>query len=82
MSVVYSCLVEQHDLRLVLLAVLVCGLGTFTAMNLLSRAQHGLERSGFVWLGTAALVPCPPGISQHSLSLSLSLSVSLSRGAH
>ncbi|MGF1608186.1 MAG: EAL domain-containing protein [Kiloniellales bacterium] len=55
MSVVYSCLVEQHDLRLVLLAVVICGFATFTAINLLGRARVSVKSYRYLWLATAAV---------------------------
>jgi len=54
-SVVYSCLVEQHDLRLVLLAVVICGFATFTAINLLGRAKVSEGYFRYAWLATAAV---------------------------
>src|SRR3954453_20449409 len=51
---VYTCIVQEHDLRLVVLAALVCTLASFTAINLVHhvRKSDGLMRR--VWLGIAA----------------------------
>ncbi|MEA2984017.1 MAG: hypothetical protein QOD94_271, partial [Alphaproteobacteria bacterium] len=55
MLTVYDCIVEQHDLRLVALAALVCGLASITAINLLNhvRRTSGVMRS--IWLCVAAM---------------------------
>lgn len=52
---VYSCLVYEHDLRLVVLAGLICLLASFTAINLL---HHVLRTQGImrpVWLWVSAM---------------------------
>ena len=54
MLTVYNCLVNEHDLRLVVLAGLVCTLASFSAINLL---HHVLRTEGtlrMVWLWVAA----------------------------
>jgi diguanylate cyclase (GGDEF)-like protein/PAS domain S-box-containing protein len=51
---VVGCLVNEHDLRLVGLAAVICSLASFTAINLL---HHVLKTKGYlrtVWLGVAA----------------------------
>ena len=45
---VLSCLTEQHDYRLVLLAVLICAVTTFTAFQVYSSAR---QSEGLKWLG-------------------------------
>lgn len=54
MLVVYNCLVYQHDLRLVALAVIICAIASFTAINVLRHVQatHGAMR--YLWLAVAA----------------------------
>ena len=54
MLTVYTCLVYEHDLRLVALAGIICAIASFTAVNLLhhvTRTQGVLRR---VWLYVAA----------------------------
>jgi NO-binding membrane sensor protein with MHYT domain/signal transduction histidine kinase len=53
---VYGCITEQHDLRLVFVAGMICLFACFTAFSLAERAQtaKGLVRHG--WLAAAALV--------------------------
>jgi signal transduction histidine kinase len=54
---VYDCVVEGHDLRLVLLAVSICLVACFSAFGLLNRVRHpGAERARPGWLVAAALV--------------------------
>ena len=55
MLTVYNCLVNEHDLRLVALAALICALASVTAVHLL---KHVLKTSGImrtVWLSVAAM---------------------------
>ncbi|MBV9734267.1 MAG: EAL domain-containing protein [Acidisphaera sp.] len=51
---ILGCLVQQHDLRLVALAFLVCLMACFTALNLLSRAQATEGGLRLAWLFGAA----------------------------
>jgi signal transduction histidine kinase/DNA-binding response OmpR family regulator len=50
----YECVAQQHDLRLVILAVLICFWGCFTALSLLSRAKRPDGRLHLMWLSFAA----------------------------
>src|SRR5712671_3569432 len=52
---VYNCIATAHDLRLVVLAALVCVLASFAAINLLryARKSHGHMRS--MWLLVSAI---------------------------
>ena len=50
----YECVAEQHDLRLVALAVLICFWGCFTALSLLSRAKRPDGSLNLMWLSFAA----------------------------
>lgn len=56
MMTVVSCIVFQHDLRLVLLAAIVCILGSWCVMRLFTRvvATAGIERAGWLVLTTIA----------------------------
>jgi diguanylate cyclase len=47
---VYNCIAGQHDFRLVALAVVICGLASFTAFNLLYHMQTTTGRMRTVWL--------------------------------
>jgi len=54
MLTIYSCIAYEHDLRLVVLAAVVCALASFTAVNFLN---HVRKTSGYmrdVWLWVAA----------------------------
>jgi signal transduction histidine kinase/DNA-binding response OmpR family regulator len=50
----YECVAQQHDLRLVILAVLICFWGCFTALSLLSRAKRPDGSLHLMWLSFAA----------------------------
>ena len=50
---VLSNLVQQHDLRLVLIAILICGVACFASLTLLSRGTGGDSR--WLWLAAGAL---------------------------
>jgi diguanylate cyclase (GGDEF)-like protein/PAS domain S-box-containing protein len=49
-------IVREHDLRLVLLAALICGLGSFSTVILMTRAQALPARAATAWLVAAAAV--------------------------
>lgn len=51
---VYTCLVQEHDLRLVVLAALVCALASFTAINMLHHVRHSTGQMRTLWLGVVA----------------------------
>ncbi len=54
---VYACIVEQHDLRLVVLAVLICLFASYGALSLTVHASRAASRRGRCrWLGAAAIV--------------------------
>ncbi len=55
MSSVIRCLVDHHDLRLVLLAALICLLTSFTASAVLSRALASNGRQKLLWVIVAAV---------------------------
>ncbi len=50
----YECVTQQHDPRLVILAVLICFWGCFTALSLLSRAKRPDGSVHVMWLSFAA----------------------------
>ena len=56
MSHVLGCIFQQHDLRLVLLAVIMCLFACGTALAMVSRASDGSRRAQFGWLATAGAV--------------------------
>ena len=53
---VYACLTEQHDLRLVALAAIVCLFAANTAFSLYAHAAGATERARALWLGATAVV--------------------------
>ena len=53
---VYGCITQSHDLRLVVLAGVICLFASFTAINLTSRACFLEGRSRAAWLLVAAVV--------------------------
>jgi methyl-accepting chemotaxis protein len=56
---VFSCLVTEHDLRLVVIAGLICFLASFTAINLFARARALSGRRRIYWvLGAGAAAGC------------------------
>jgi diguanylate cyclase (GGDEF)-like protein/PAS domain S-box-containing protein len=52
---VYSCIVHEHDFRLVIVAGIICLLAAVTAFSILERAREGGRRRG-AWLALAAFV--------------------------
>src|SRR5260221_1981343 len=55
MFAVYSCIAYEHDLRLVVLAALVCALASFAAINFLSHVHKTTGYMRDVWLSVAAI---------------------------
>src|SRR5918912_152339 len=54
---VYACITQEHDLRLVLLAGLVCLSAAYTALRLLGHASEATSRRGrLAWMSTSAAV--------------------------
>jgi signal transduction histidine kinase len=53
---VYGCITEQHDLRLVVLAGIICLFASFTAINLTSRVRQLTGWLYAAWLMAAAVV--------------------------
>lgn len=55
MQTVVSTLIEHHDLRLVALAALVCGLSAFAGITVLTHARRTDGAMKFTWAGIAAV---------------------------
>lgn len=55
MFTVYTCVVHDHDLRLVALAALICALASITAITLIHHVRKSLEYMRYVWLSVSAL---------------------------
>ena len=53
---IIGCITDQHDLRLVVLAALICIVGCYTAFSLKARALAGGHLSRNLWLAAAAFV--------------------------
>jgi NO-binding membrane sensor protein with MHYT domain len=56
LKVLYSCLTEQHDIWLVMLAGLICIFGCCTAINLFVRAREAAGQRRLALVSTAAAV--------------------------
>ena len=54
MLAVYSCIVNDHDLRLVLLAAVICALASFTAISLLHHVRKSSGQMRNLWLAVSA----------------------------
>ena len=52
---VYTCIVQEHDFRLVVVAGILCLLSAITAFTILERARAGHNRRA-AWLALAAFV--------------------------
>src|SRR4051812_5881776 len=52
---IYNCIAVAHDLRLVVLAAVVCALASFAAINLLRHARESTGRMGSIWLAVSAV---------------------------
>jgi len=55
MLTVYNCIVDQHDLRLVALAALVCGVASFAAISLLHHVRRSVGYMRVVWITVSAV---------------------------
>jgi diguanylate cyclase (GGDEF)-like protein len=55
MLTVYNCVAHEHDLRLVVLAALVCLLATFAAVTLLHHVRKSTGGARHVWLVVSAI---------------------------
>ncbi len=52
---VVTCITDEHDLRLVLLAAAMCLVGVFTHVHLIRRARESSGATFFAWVGIAAI---------------------------
>ena len=52
---VYACITEQHDLRLVFLAGLICIFATYTTFSLMGRAAVATENARTSWIAAGGL---------------------------
>jgi NO-binding membrane sensor protein with MHYT domain/two-component sensor histidine kinase len=52
---VFDCLIQQHDYRLAVLALLVCAFGSYGAIALLNHAQTAHGRAWWMWLTATAV---------------------------
>jgi diguanylate cyclase (GGDEF)-like protein/PAS domain S-box-containing protein len=52
---IYNCIANAHDLRLVVLAVVVCALASLAAINLLCHARGSTGRMRSIWLAVSAV---------------------------
>jgi diguanylate cyclase len=55
MLTVYGCLVNQHDLRLVGLAAVICTLASFAAVTLLHHVRKSTGSIRYIWLAVSAV---------------------------
>jgi signal transduction histidine kinase len=53
---VYGCIADHHDIRLVILAGLICLFSCYTAFSLIARARQPDKPSAYRWLFAAAIV--------------------------
>src|SRR5688572_2498210 len=47
---VFNCLITEHDLRLVVVAGVVCFMASITAITLFNRARSTMGRVGATWI--------------------------------
>src|SRR5690348_1030828 len=52
---VYNCITQNHDLRLVVLAGVICFLCAYTAYSVVGRAAEAGNRARLWWLGAGAV---------------------------
>ncbi len=52
---VFDCIAHEHDLRLVVLAAVICALGSYTAISLLQHVRRSGARMWWVWLAVSAM---------------------------
>ncbi|HWY15583.1 MAG TPA: response regulator [Rhizomicrobium sp.] len=53
---VLACITDQHDLRLVALAGILCFFASATAMSMVGRAQRTVGQTRLIWLAAAGVV--------------------------
>jgi diguanylate cyclase (GGDEF)-like protein/PAS domain S-box-containing protein len=54
MYAVYNCIATEHDLRLVVLAAIICALASFAAIALLHHVRRSNDRMRWAWLAVSA----------------------------
>ncbi len=54
MLTVYNCIVEDHDVRLVLLAAIICAISALTAVSLLDHVKQATGRMHLAWTAFTA----------------------------
>src|SRR4029077_3985210 len=54
MLTVYDCIMTAHDLRLVVLAAVICALASFTAISLLHPVRSSTGHMRLLWLAVSA----------------------------
>ncbi|MBU6268898.1 MAG: EAL domain-containing protein [Sphingomonadales bacterium] len=64
-----TCLGARHDLRLVLLALVICVVGAFATMRLFERALHGDRLSRLAWTFVASAVAAGAAWSTHFVAM-------------
>ena len=52
---IYNCIATAHDLKLVVLAAIICVLASFAAINLLHHARKSQGHLRNVWLAVSAI---------------------------
>ena len=52
---IYNCIATAHDLKLVVLAAIICALASFTAISLLHHARRSTGHMRYVWLAVSAI---------------------------
>ncbi|MGF1624883.1 MAG: MHYT domain-containing protein, partial [Alphaproteobacteria bacterium] len=78
---VLACIADDHDLRFVVLAGVICCLACYTAMSLLSRSDGSSRRRDLGWLAAAAIVTGSGVWSTHFVAM-LAFKPSLPSGFH
>src|SRR5712691_1702786 len=56
LKILYVCITEQHDLRLVVLAAFICIFACLTAINLFVHAREAVRKRRLAFAGAAAAV--------------------------
>ncbi len=79
MLTVYTCLVEEHDWRLVLVALAICLVGCMVSTALWEKLDHKKGAQRAVWLGLAAFTAAASIWATHFIAM-LAYDVRLDRG--
>ncbi|MEO3385235.1 EAL domain-containing protein [Mesorhizobium sp. CAU 1741] len=54
MLTIYNCVVNDHDLKLVFLAAIICAISALTAVKLLDHVRHASRKARYSWIGLTA----------------------------